>query len=43
MKKKFSQEQIIRILQEGESGVSLEDLIRRHGVGRRNGNLNLAV
>ena len=34
MKKQFSQEQIIRILHEGESGIAAEDLIRKHGIAR---------
>jgi len=34
MKKNFSEAQIIRILQEGASGVLIEDLIRKHGIGR---------
>lgn len=34
MKKQFSQDQIIKILHEGESGITIEDLIRKHGIGR---------
>ena len=34
MKKQFSQDQIIRILQEAEAGLSVDDLIRKHGIGR---------
>lgn len=30
--KRFSQEQIIRILQEAESGVPVKDLCRQHGM-----------
>lgn len=32
MRKKFSQEQIIRILKEGESGLSINELISHHGI-----------
>ena len=32
MKKRFSEEQIIGILKEAESGVSVADLTRRHGI-----------
>ena len=32
MKKRFSEEQIIGILKESESGVSVADLTRRHGI-----------
>ena len=31
-KKRFSEEQIIRILQEGESGISIKDLCREHNI-----------
>ena len=31
-KKRFSEEQIIRILQEGESGRSIKDLCREHNI-----------
>lgn len=30
--KRFTEEQIIRILQEGEAGASTKDLCRRHGI-----------
>ena len=33
-KKRFSETQIIKILQEGEAGVMVEDLCRKHGVGK---------
>ena len=32
MKKRFTTEQIIRVLKESESGVSTSDLCRKHGV-----------
>lgn len=32
MRQRFSQEQIISILKEGESGLSVNELIRRHGI-----------
>ena len=31
MKKRYSDEQIVRFLREAESGVSVKDLCRRHG------------
>ena len=34
MKKNHSQEQILKILQEGESGIKVEDLARKHNIGR---------
>ncbi|HZG73016.1 MAG TPA: transposase [Chondromyces sp.] len=34
MKQQFSQEQIIKILHEGESGLAVDDLIRKYGIGR---------
>lgn len=34
MKQQFSFEQIIRILQEGESGLSINDIVRKYGIGR---------
>jgi putative transposase len=33
-RKRFSEEQIIAILREHESGVSTEDLCRKHGMGK---------
>ena len=32
MKKRYSEEQIIGILKEAESGISVADLTRRHGI-----------
>ena len=32
MKKRFSEEQIIRILQEAESGIKVKELCRKHGI-----------
>ena len=32
MKKRFSEEQIIRVLKEHETGVKTSDLCRRHGI-----------
>lgn len=32
MKKKFTEEQIIRILQEAETGTKIIDLCRKHGI-----------
>lgn len=34
MKKRFSEEQILKILKEGESGIGLDDLCRKHNVGQ---------
>lgn len=33
-KSRFSEEQIIGVLQEGEAGAKVEDLCRRHGISR---------
>ena len=32
MKSRFTTEQIIRILKQGESGVKVKDLVREHGI-----------
>jgi len=34
MKKRFSDQQILKILKEGESGVRLDDLCRKYNVGQ---------
>ena len=34
MKKRFSEQQILKILKEGESGISLDDLCRKHNIGQ---------
>ena len=34
MKKRFTEEQIIAILKEGESAPSIDELLRKHGVSR---------
>lgn len=34
MKKNFSELQIINILKEGESGIAVNELIRKHNIGR---------
>ena len=34
MKKRFSEQQILKILKEGESGISLENLCRKHNMGQ---------
>ena len=33
MKKRFTEEQIIRIIKEQEAGASVDDICRRHGIG----------
>lgn len=33
-KSRFSEEQIIAVLQEGEAGAKVDDLCRRHGISR---------
>lgn len=35
MKKRFSEEQIIKILKERESGLPVRDLIRKHGISEQ--------
>jgi putative transposase len=32
MKKRFTEEQIIRVLEEGRAGLKVEDLCRKHGI-----------
>ena len=32
MKKRFTEEQIIRVIKEQESGTSVDDICRRHGI-----------
>lgn len=34
MKKRFTEQQILKILKEGESGISLDDLCRKHNIGQ---------
>lgn len=34
MKRRFSEQKIIKILKEGESGVSIDDLCRKYGIGQ---------
>jgi putative transposase len=33
-KKRFSEEQIIGVLKEAESGIGVEDLLRKHGISQ---------
>jgi len=33
MKKRFTEEQIIRVIKEQEAGASVDDICRRHGIG----------
>jgi putative transposase len=33
-KSRFSEEQIIKVLQEGEAGAKVDELCRRHGISR---------
>lgn len=34
MKKRFSEQQILKILKESESGIRLDDLCRKHSIGQ---------
>lgn len=34
MKKRFTEEQIIKILEEGKSGIKVEELCRKHGIAQ---------
>jgi putative transposase len=34
MKKRFSEEEIIKILEEANAGISIEELCRRHGISK---------
>ena len=34
MKKRFTETQIIKILQEAEAGVSIDEITRKHNIGR---------
>jgi len=33
MKKRFTEEKIIRVIKEQEAGASVDDICRRHGIG----------
>jgi len=35
MRKRFTEEQIIRILNQGEAGLKVKDLIREHGISEQ--------
>ena len=34
MKKRFTEEQIIRVIKEQENGTSVDEICRRHGIGK---------
>ena len=34
MKRRFTEEQIIKVLQEGEAGRAVKDILREHGIGQ---------
>lgn len=34
MKKRFTEEQIIKILEEGKSGLAVEEICRKHGIAK---------